>query len=39
MIIADEEDAIKVKSFVSNPKDEAFASIISASNTTYPGAI
>ena len=25
MIIADEEDAIKVKSFVSNPKDEAFA--------------
>lgn len=25
MIIADEEDAIKVKIFVSNPKDEAFA--------------
>ena len=25
MIIADEDDAIKVKSFVSNPKDDAFA--------------
>ncbi len=28
MILADEDDAIKVKSFVSNPKDEAFAKTI-----------
>ncbi len=28
MILADEDDAIKVKSFVSNPKDEAFAKSI-----------